>query len=428
MHMKSRWVLVVLAVVIVAALTGCVNSNKVGSSNAGFMWVATQGDQMVSSFTINLTNGAASQVGKSVPSGAGPSAMAITPKEDALFVANVDDNCGSSQFCNRLRAYTVNSDGTLAAQGNPVAITLPSSLPLGMEMGMAVDPTGALLFVANQGNLSSVIPGTISIFKISGSSLSPANVICPASIVCLTPAQPTPLCASCSFLTESAGAASSGPVALAISGPYLYVANQFDGTIAGYSYSVDSGGNVVIPTAASLYPVNANPSGLAFSRSVAVNPTGRDNFLFVANSGSNNISIFNACVATSLTCANTTGSTPTGLLMPVGSAVGAGIDPNSFVVDPVADFVYAVDEKSNQISQYKYSPATGALTALSPAAASTGSNPTSAGVTHDGNWVFVANNGGSNLSVFQIGGAGKLNLPATPSIALSNQPSVVLVK
>ncbi len=421
MHMKSRWVLVVLAVVIVAALTGCVNSKTVGSSNAGFMWVATQGDQMVSSFTINLSNGAASQVGKSVPSGAGPHAMAITPKEDALFLANVDDNCGSSQFCNQVRAYTVNSDGTLAPQGNPVAITLPSSMPLGMEMGMAVDPTGVLLFVTNQGNLSSVIPGTISIFKISGSSLSPANVICPASIVCST--QPTPLCPSCSFLTESAGAASSGPVALAISGPYLYVANQFDGTIAGYSYSIDSGGNVVIPTAAAFYAVNTNPSGLAFSRSVAVNPTSRDNFLFVANSGSNDISIFKACVAASLTCA-----TPTGLLMPVGTAVGAGIGPNSFVVDPVADFVYAVDEKSNQISQYKYSPATGALTTLSPASASTGSNPISAGVTHDGNWVFVANNGASNLSAFQIGGAGKLNLPANPSIVLSNQPSVVLVK
>ena len=129
-----------------------------------------------------------------------------------------------------------------------------------------------------------------------------------------------------------------------------------------------------------------------------------------------------------MTCANTVGSTPTGLLTPVGSAVGAGVGPNSLVVEPVADFVYAVDEKSNQISQYKYSPATGALSTLSPAAASTGSNPISAGVTSDGNWVFVANNGGSNLSAFQIGGAGKLNLPATPSIALSNQPSVVLVR
>ena len=395
--MKSRWVPVVLAMMMVATLTGCVNSNRVGSSNAGFMWVATQGDQMVTSFTINLSNGAASQVGKSVPSGAGPSAMAITPDSKTLFLANG----------NSISIYTINSDGSLTA----------SSTTTAGGVALAVDPSGALLFVANQGTFADPTSGIVSIFKISGSSLSPANIS--------GSSPPTN-----SFLTEISGAAtSSGPVALAISGPYLYVANQFDGTVSGYSYSVDSSGNVVIAnTPGSPYPVGANPSGLAFSRSVAVNPTSRDNFLFVANSGSNDISIFNACVETALTCANTTGSTPSGLLTPVGSAVGAGIGPNSFVVDPVADFVYAVDEKSNQISQYKYSPATGALTTLSPAAASTGSNPISAGVTSDGNWVFVANNGGSNLSAFQIGGAGKLNLPATPSIALSNQPSVVLVK
>src|SRR5207245_3944129 len=172
----------------------------------------------------------------------------------------------------------------------------------------AVDPSGALLFVANQGTFADPTSGIVSIFKISGSSLSPANIS--------GSSPPTN-----SFLTETSGAAtSSGPVALAISGPYLYVANQFDSTVSGYSYSLDSSGNVVIAnTPGSPYTAGANPSGLAFSRSVAVNPTASDNFLFVANAGSNDISIFNACVATSLTCAHIVVWTYTGLLNSLAS-------------------------------------------------------------------------------------------------------------
>ena len=422
MGMKSRWMLAVVVALGGTVLNSCINSKGTGTSGTGFLWVATQGDRMVTSFTINLHTGGVSQ-GKSAASGAGPSAMAITPDGKTLFLANSGDNT--------IGSYAVGSDGTLTSgsttpttspcllppppcpqlPGNPPPPPPPAPTCGETPTGMAVDPSGKFLFVANQGtfdlcNPSGSARGTISIFSISSAGLT------------LVSSNETGLS------TDLTG---TGPVAVAVpsSEGFVYVAHQFNSMVTGFAYDSNA---LLTQLPGSPYPVGANPSGLAFSRSVAVNPTARDNFLFVANSGSNNISIFNACVATSLTCANTTGSKPNGLLMPVGSAVGAGIGPNSFVVDPVADFVYAVDEKSNQVSEYKYSPATGALTALSPPAASTGSNPISAGVTHDGNWVFVANNGGSNLSAFQIGGAGKLNLPANPSIALSNQPSVVLVK
>jgi len=73
------------------------------------MWVATVGDQMVRSYSITLSNGAVAQVGNAVSTGVQPQAMAITPDGKALFIANTGDNS--------ISAYTVNSNGTLRAQG-----------------------------------------------------------------------------------------------------------------------------------------------------------------------------------------------------------------------------------------------------------------------------------------------------------------------
>src|SRR6266404_1218999 len=147
MGMKSRWACGVLAALLAIGLNACVTSNNgVGaSSNTGFMWVTTQGDQMVSAFNINLSSGAVSKVGKSVATGANPSAMAISPNNGILFVANT----GSGS----VNAYTVASDGSLTAL---------ASTPVGQSpMGLAVDPAGAFVFVANQGVFSDPTSGTV---------------------------------------------------------------------------------------------------------------------------------------------------------------------------------------------------------------------------------------------------------------------------
>src|SRR5882672_11946511 len=108
------------------------------------MWVVTQGDQMVSAYNISLTNGVAGKVGISVPTGAGPIAIAITPAGDALFVANRDDNTISS--------YGVNSDGSLLfpCSTPPGCNKVTASPVAGSPLALAVDPSGKFLFVANQ--------------------------------------------------------------------------------------------------------------------------------------------------------------------------------------------------------------------------------------------------------------------------------------
>jgi 6-phosphogluconolactonase len=401
MGMKSRWVLVVLAIAPVFVLNNCSGSNNV-SVNTSFMWVATQGDQMVRSYTISQNNGSINPIGSSgtpVATGAQPQAMILTPDGKSMFMANAGGT---------ITVYTVNGDGTLVAAGSPVNA---GSIPV----ALTADPAGKFLFVANQGSASDVTSGTISVFAISGTGLTPVG-------------NPIP--------TELPGDVSgSGPSGVVVSpvGSYLYVANQFSNNVQSYSF--DASGNL---TLINHYTAGTNPTALAFSRCAGVasntataNCTvGDDNNLFVSNSGSNNISIFSACIQVSASCV-----APNGTLaeIPSKSPVAAGVGPVTIFVDRTSDFVYAVDRGSNQVSEYQYSPVTGVLTPL--ATGSGGSSVFSGGITANianttstFNWVVVTNNGSSNLSTFQVAVTGKLIAPSSNLYSVQGQPSAILLR
>jgi YVTN family beta-propeller protein len=327
MRTKSGWALA-LALLGLMTFIACSNSSKVSTS--GFVWVATSGDQKLTSYSVNLTSGATSQLGKQVATGAQPSAMVMTPDGKLLFVANSSDNT--------VGVYTVNSDQTLKAAG--------SAIPVGQNpVGIAIDPSGKFLFVANQGTFSVNTSGTISVFTVSSLQQAPGSP----------------------FATEvPSDITSTGPSALVTSpaGNFLYVANQFTNTVGRFSYDPSTGALTSAPTD---YAAGTNPSSLAFSRcagftSATTNCTSADsNSLFVANSGSNNISVFTACIQVTPTCSSADGS----LLQVGNSPFGAGLSPVSLIVNPVSNFLYAVNAKSNEISQYQYNSATGGLTALS---------------------------------------------------------------
>ena len=420
MRMKSRWVLVGFVGFVSVIMSSCSTSRSTTTNpTTGYMWVATQGDQMVSSYTIDLTTGAASQVGGKVATGLGPVAMAINPAGTALFVADRDDNT--------IRSYTVKSDGTLTA-GSSTSTTVVSpsgcsnncTLVLGQTpLALAVDPAGKFLFVAEQGSaLNPGVPGTVSVFSISGTGLTLVGPPCPANY-----SQ-----AACPVIVTIPGTAlGAEPSGLATAGNFLYVADQFTGTVSIFSY--DSNGNLTeAPT--SPMTVGTNPTGVALSRCAGTTTVTADcpalappAYLFVANSGSQNISIFSACVQVTTACAAANGT----LGQITGSPVAAGIGPISIMVNPGRNLVFVVDNGSFQVSEYRYSPATGSLTPLSPATASTGPGPLTGAVTSDGNWLFVPNNGASDLSVFGIGAAGQLN-QGTAVPLLVGQPSVVLIR
>ena len=405
MGMKSRWVLALVAAFAMVFLSSCVNSSTV-PSNTSLMWVATQGDQMVRSYTIDQDTGAVSLVGdtgKPVATGVQPVQMVLTPDSKTIFMVN----SGANGTAGSITAYTLNGDGSLAAAGSQVSA---GETPV----SGAIDPGGKFLFVANQGTSADVTSGTISVFSISGTTLNSVGT----------------------FPTEVAGDVSgSGPSAVAVSpaGSYVYVANQFANTVEAFSF--DASGNLSL---IANYTAGANPSGLAFSRCAGISssaptsacPAADDSNLFVANSGSNNVSVFSACIQVSGTC-----STPDGTLAPIpsGSPVAAGVGPSTILINPTNNFVYVVDRGSSEVSEYSYSPATGVLTALGTGSggASVFSGGISANIannTNTFNWVVLTNNGASSLSIFHVAATGKLIGLSSGLYAVQGQPSAILLR
>jgi DNA-binding beta-propeller fold protein YncE len=408
MRMKSGWALA-FVILPLAAMVSCSSSRN--ANTTGYVWVATSGDQKLSVYAVDLTSGATSRVGSQVPTGVQPSAMAITPDRKVLFVANATDNT--------VAVYTINPDQTPSAACSSQGCTI-ATVPTGeTPVALAVDPGGKYLFVANQGSFADPTSGTISVFSVSGTTLTEVS------------GSPFPT----EVLGDVTGSGPTGVIA-APAGNFLYVTNQFTNTVERFTYDANSGVLTLPPTR---YTAGTNPSGMAFSRcagfttATSVCAAADENNLFVANSGSNNVSIFTACIQVSPACANADGS----LVALSGSPVASGISPTSFIINPVANFVYVVDSGANQISQYQYNTSTGALTALSTPSVSTASSPGAGGMTSDGSFLFVPDRGGSTISVFKANSVvaasgsaptGRLSPAASPSVSLSGQPSVLLVK
>jgi 6-phosphogluconolactonase (cycloisomerase 2 family) len=118
----SFWFLagIVLPVVLLG-LSACNSTSSSSSSGTGVLFVATQGDSSVSTFSIALSTGLLTASGTAVATGGVPSAMLLAPSGTALFIANSGTN--------DISAYSVKSDGSLTAAGTtqPAAIT-PASM------------------------------------------------------------------------------------------------------------------------------------------------------------------------------------------------------------------------------------------------------------------------------------------------------------
>ena len=136
-------------------------------------------------------------------------------------------------------------------------------------------------------------------------------------------------------------------------------------------------------------------TGAAYPNSVAVDPTGK--FAYVANSGTNNVSMY-------------TINGTTGALTLIGR-IDAGIGPASVAVDPSGKFIYVANESNfdslvGNVSMYTIDSTSGALTSMgSPVAADFGAHSVS--VDPLGKFAYVANDGiyqetGGSVSMYTI--------------------------
>jgi 6-phosphogluconolactonase (cycloisomerase 2 family) len=161
---------------------------------------------------------------------------------------------------------------------------------------------------------------------------------------------------------------SSAPVSVAVdpSGKFAYVANEFDGTVSGYT---------IDPTTGALNAIGSVMAGTD-PIFVAVDPSGK--FAYVANLGDGTISGYAI-------------NQSSGVLTAISLPVTAGKFPNSVAVDPSGKFAYVANEGDGTVSGYTIDPTTGALAAMGSFMA--GTNPASVAVDPSGKFAYVANLG-----------------------------------
>src|ERR1700746_1422680 len=150
-------------------------SSTSSTSGTGALFVTTQGDRLVTPFSINLSTGVLSTNGNGVATGAVPGSAVLASSSKTLFVANMNSSIAPGLSCTlpnagSISGYSVNTDGTLtAASGNATTAGI-------IPAAMALDSNGHL-FVANQGLQCDPTSATISVFSVSGTGLTAVSSI-----------------------------------------------------------------------------------------------------------------------------------------------------------------------------------------------------------------------------------------------------------
>jgi 6-phosphogluconolactonase (cycloisomerase 2 family) len=407
MRTRFPWIVAILVLVSIGLLVAC--STKYSSSSDGLVVVPDQGDYVIQSFSVNLSNGSISTINNvnGPPAGGLPTSVILDPPGAFAYVI-VQANPAVPGSVNGISTFQIASDGKLGY----IATT-----QLTNPVAMAMDSAGKFLFVANGSE------GTISVFLVgSNASLteianSPFALTLPvggqspsASALAVTPTVYPELYSSCSGQTPPTT-------------ENLYVTDSINYLLLNYSVDPSAGTLALVPTPISTgVPTGTVPDG------VAIDPCNR--FAYVANggpgSGANTVSAYTMCSVASLpTCPNVDFS-----LHPVtGSPYPTqATSPGPITVDAYGNFLYVVNTGSYQVSEFRISPSTGALSALSPANVSTGLGPNSIAVRRDDSFVFVANMTSASVTQYSIGlSTGVLTTIGGP-ISTFNYPSGVAVK
>ena len=373
----------VAGLVLALGLTACSSGNSTDTtlppSGTAFMFVTTQADKKITPFTLDLTSGNVTANGDAQPTGDGPSALLLDPTGQVAFVLNSTSG--------DISVYNVKKDGTLTAVSGTTSTGAPN------PVAMSMDAAGKFLFVANRGTFNVANTSKISVFQISGTSLTPA------------PGSPF---ATVGNLPETVA------VAVTPDAKFLYAAHNLDNVVS--AYAVDASG--VLTQNGGTVSTGLAPAGLT------VSPDG--NFLYVTNSGtSSSVTGFAVCDNASPACPVADGS----LTEMTQSPFSAGLGPAYLTADETSKFLYVVDQQSNQVSAYTITAGTGALVATAPSPnVSTGANPVWVTLSPDGNYAFVACSGASSIARFRVNTTSGALAVIQTVLNTGGQPSAIAMK
>lgn len=315
------------------------------------------GSNNISAYSINPATGVLTALPSSpIAEGLSPEAISSDPSGRYVFVVNdcPDETCSPGNGSVSVYQRDSNSGTLMPIAGSPfVTGAHPDSV--------GADASGAYLYVTNRDRAE------LSAYTID----SVTGLLSPVSGTSSVGGSP--------YFAQG-----SNPSSLAIdpADETLYIA--VDDCIGCGPNGGVSNFDLLLP-GGQAFSLGAEPTGTS-PASVAVHPSG--NYLFVANSRSNNVSVI----------INPFSNLPA----VAGSPFATGLGPISVAVDPLGRFVFIVNQLSETVSAYAIDQNSGKLTAISGSPFIVGSNPTSATVDISGNFLYVTNGGDGTISAFSI--------------------------
>jgi 6-phosphogluconolactonase (cycloisomerase 2 family) len=327
-----------------------------------FAYVVNRGSNNVTAFAIDAATGTLAAIAGS-PFGVGhePVAIAVDQTGSYAYVVNQTDATISAFLIDR-------STGALnAVTGSPFATgSSPTSV--------AIDPSSPTLYVTNSGagtvsvyaitaGSGALVPVTGSPYSIGGSPT--AVVVSPGDSYSVYVADPSAGTVSL-YAPPSLGTLAIlgapmnirvGPLSMAVDNAnLLYVADAAANALFGIS------GTDTLPTATAGSPYSTG----TMPTSVAIDPL--DNFVYVANQGSNNISAYALGADGSLTA------------LP-GSPFAAADEPAAVAVDPTGSFLYVANAGADNVSVFAIDATTGALSEVMGSPYAAGTQPTASAIS-----------------------------------------------
>lgn len=261
-----------------------------GSGNRAY--VANQADNTISLLTIDHSSGVLTEVmPRAGVGGFSPNQIALDPAGTTLFVAN--------QLSNNVAALSIGANGTLTAPTSSQVVQLASS-----PANLAV--ANGLLFVA------APTFSQVYVFSTSSGNLSPVNG---------------------SPFTVSDGV---GSVTVDSGAKYLYVTNPSTNTISGYTISYSSSTNTITVAVIPGSPFAPNTGTATQPNAAILDAT--TTHLYVANSGSSNVSLFSVGSNGALT-------SPTTATAPAGS------NPRQMIIDPNGNYLLVGNVGGRSVSE-----------------------------------------------------------------------------
>jgi len=174
----------------------------------------------------------------------------------------------------------------------------------------------------------------------------------------------------------------TSPVAVAVSSDekFVFIAND-SGTVTGFKLDSATGRLSFVENKS----VGTNPAALAVTPNIP-------KFLFVANTGDDNIASFTVDDTTGVLTATT----------PATTGLGAGTAPSALILHPTLARVYVANSGTGTVSGFEVNTTTGALTALAGSPYAVGTNPQDLAIDSSGKFLFVANEGSDNVTTYLI--------------------------